>query len=177
MSRRASEKGDRLIGGAPAAALVVMAIVGLWGLRVWARNAAQDPSPAKTDVLELALLRAEAERHPSDARLRLRLAREQLSLGLFDEAERSLDFKPAPAAKSSTEAARLSVEVAVGAWRAMEPGSPERGKAGEKAVARIRDFAADVAQPDELAWVARLAREIGHPDLAASAQERAAALA
>ena len=59
-------------------------------------------SPAKNDTLALALLRAEVERHPENINLRFRLAREQLSLGLFEEAERSLETAPSGAATGST---------------------------------------------------------------------------
>ena len=177
MSRRVCDNGERLIGRAPAAALVAIALAGLWGLRVWADAAARDVSPAKTDVLALALLRAEVERDPADASLRVRLAREQLSLGMFEDAERSVEATPRAAGKSSADVARLSTEVAIAAWRATPPGSVARRKAGEKAVARIRALSAAATQPDELSWAARLAREVGHPDLAASAHERASALA
>ena len=166
MSGRTSENGERLIGGASAAALVALSLVGLGGLRVWARDAARELSPAKSDTLALALLRAEVERHPENVNLRFRLAREQLSLGLFEEAERSLETAPSGAATGSTEALALSVEVAVGEWRATPPGSVARRKTGEMAFARIKKLFAVATQPDELSWIARMAREIGYSELA-----------
>ncbi|HWE26081.1 MAG TPA: tetratricopeptide repeat protein, partial [Myxococcales bacterium] len=55
-------------------------------------------------------------------------------------------------------------------------GSAARRKAGEKALARIGKLAAVATRPEELSALARTAREIGHPELAARAYERVTAL-
>jgi len=153
--------------------LVAFSIAGLGALHLWA---GEPRGGAGADVLAVALLRADVDREPDDAAARVRLARQQLSAGLQQEAEHTL----APLLRGDTELSRetadLSLEIAVSAWRALRPGTGARRAAAATAIARMEKLLAREADVPVLVDLARLANELGRPDLAASAAERAATL-
>src|SRR5205814_8705237 len=68
------QRRRRVAGPGVTAAVVAVSIGSLGGLRLWAGEAESAQGPA--DALGLALLRADLERNPADATLRLRLTRE-----------------------------------------------------------------------------------------------------
>src|SRR5439155_13771366 len=146
----------------------------LGGLHLWAGEADSAPGPA--DALGLALLRADLELNPDDATLRMRLTREQLALGMYRDAERTLVPLFGAGTAMAPEAALLSVDVKLAAWRAIAPELPARHAAQADALARLEAFLPRQGNLDDLAHAARAARELGRPDLAARADERAAAL-
>lgn len=164
----------RLAGPALTAAGVALSIASLGALHLWAGQpgAAQRTS----DALAMALLRAELERDPADVHLRLRLVRQQLALGMYRDAERTLVPLYGAGVVAPPESALLSLDAALGIWRAIPPGLPERHVAEESALARLEAFLPRQASLDALAHAARVARELGRPDLAARAEERAASL-
>jgi tetratricopeptide (TPR) repeat protein len=175
MPRRAKQRGrGKLAGPALTIAVVVFSIASLGALHLWAGG----PGSARIsgDALALALLRADVDRRPQDSQRRLRLIREQLALGLFGDAERTLGPLVGAESASAREAALLSLDIAVGSWRATAPALPERRSAQRRALERLEAFLPREATLDGLAHAAQVARELGRPDLAARAQERAAAL-
>jgi tetratricopeptide (TPR) repeat protein len=175
MPRRPKQRGRRRVAGpALTAAVIAVSIGSLGGLHLWAGEA--DGVPGHADALGLALLRANLERNPGDSSLRLRLTREQLALGMYRDAERTLVPLFGAGSAMGLEAALLSVDVAMAAWRAVAPGLPGRRAAETSALARLEAFLPRQGNLDDLAHAARAARELGRPDLAARADERAAAL-
>ena len=175
MQRRPKQRGRRRVAGpALTAAVVVVSIGSLGGLHLWAGEADSASGPA--DALGLALLRADLELNPDDATLRMRLTREQLALGMYRDAERTLVPLFGAGTAMAPEAALLSVDVKLAAWRAIAPELPARHAAQADALARLEAFLPRQGNLDDLAHAARAARELGRPDLAARADERAAAL-
>ena len=174
MQRRPKQRGRRRVAGpALTAAVVVVSIGSLGGLHLWAGEADSAPGPA--DALGLALLRADLELNPDDATLRMRLTREQLALGMYRDAERTLVPLFGAGTAMAPEAALLSVDVKLAAWRAIAPELPARHAAQADALARLEAFLPRQGNLDDLAHAARAARELARPDLAARADERAAA--
>ena len=164
---------ERLIGPLRSAALAAMSVGGLSALHLWVGDRSQLPANAIGDALAVALLRADVDRHPANVEMRCRLAREQLALGLHEDAERTL----APFEESAQrEVALLLLDVAVGAWRAAPLGSADRSAAEARALARVERLLAR-NELDDLARAAAVAEELGRPDVAAHAHERAAAQA
>ncbi|HZA51604.1 MAG TPA: tetratricopeptide repeat protein, partial [Myxococcaceae bacterium] len=177
MIAQSATRRARLIGPAPLAALVVVGLGGLAALHLRSRGPRAELAEPGRDPLTLAYLRAWVDRHPHDAAMRLRLGREQLALGRYDEAEQVLAGLLKPGGEHLKAAARLAVEVAVGAWRAAPAGTPARAHAEERVLERLRTFSATEASAAELAQWAAVAREVGRPLLAAELTERAAAAA
>ncbi|HYY51301.1 MAG TPA: tetratricopeptide repeat protein, partial [Myxococcales bacterium] len=171
--RRPAQRRHRLAGPVLTGALVVCSLGSLGALHLWAREPGKAENAA--DALGLALLRADLERNPDNATLRLKLTREQIALGMYEDAERTL----APLygrERATTEVALLSLDVALGAWRAIPADDSDRRETGSRALARLEAFLPRRASLDDLAHAAGAARELGRPDLAARAEERAAAL-
>src|ERR1700694_1822708 len=91
MRARAREsRRARLIGPTRAAAFAASAVAGLGALHLWAGNPPAGGARQSGDALAVALFRAEIDRHPLDPGWRCRLAREQLALGLYADAEHTL---------------------------------------------------------------------------------------
>jgi tetratricopeptide (TPR) repeat protein len=157
-----------------AAALAASTMVGLGALHRWAGNPRAGGARPSGDALAVALFRAEIDRHPRAVSWRCRLAREQLALGQYSEAELTLSPVLPEGSAPAPEAALLSLEIAAAAWRATPPGSLERGAAQARAVARLESLLLRDSSPDEREQLTRMARELGRTDLAARADERAA---
>jgi tetratricopeptide (TPR) repeat protein len=153
-------------------AVVATAFGGLGALHVVVRT--QVPEPGR-DVLTLPYLRAWVDRRPHDEAMRLRLAREQLTLSRYKDAERTLAPLLQRGSAPPGEASRLQLEIAVAAWRAAPAKTLERAGAEAKLLQLLASLVRD-ATPGEHAHLAALARELGRPDLAAQAAERAASL-
>jgi len=169
-----STSGRRLVPPAIMVALVVAVLGGLAVLHVRAGGPRPELVPPGQDPLTLVYLRASVARHPEDRALRLRLGREELALGRLDDADRTLGALAA-GDHASDEVAALSLDVTLAVWRATGAGTSERSLAKARALARLvtlsdrRDATVDL-----LTRAAAAARELGRPDLAAHAEERAA---
>jgi tetratricopeptide (TPR) repeat protein len=157
-----------------AAALAASTMVGLGALHRWAGNPRAGGAQPSGDALAVALFRAEIDRDPRAVGWRCRLAREQLALGQYSEAELTLSPVLREGSAPAPEAALLSLEIAAAAWRATPPGSLERGAAQARAVARLESLLLRDSSPDEREQLTRMAHELGRTDLAARADERAA---
>src|SRR5919206_420495 len=119
----------RLIGHAALGALVVTAVIGMGALYTGAPT--PDLTEAARDTFTAAYLRALLDRHPGDVAARCRLAREQLALGRYQDAERTLAPLVAGGEGAvSMQPALLELEVAMGAWRAASKGTPLCARAG-----------------------------------------------
>ena len=129
------------------------------------------------DPIALAYLRVFVAGHPGDAAMRLRLVREELALGLLDDADRTLSALLA-GDRAASEVVALALEVALAAWRAAGAGTLDRPRAQAHAIARVEALLdrAPTLDLDLLTRVAAAARELGRPDLAALAAQRAAAV-
>jgi tetratricopeptide (TPR) repeat protein len=152
-------------------ALAILSLGGLAALHRWAGDCAA--RRAGGDALDLALLRAEVDRQPHDVRARCRLGREELALGLHRDAERTL----APLLQGTSaplEVRLLALDAALGLWRAAAAGSAERRSAEKNALDRLESFIPAAATREDVAVAARVALELGRPDIAAHAYERAA---
>jgi tetratricopeptide (TPR) repeat protein len=174
MLRRAKRGRGKLAGPALTAAVIAISSGSLGALHLWAGESGG--ARVGGDALALALLRADVERRPEDAEPRFRLIREQLALGLYRDAERTLGPLVRERSVPGRETVLLSLDVALGVWRSSAPGMPERRSAETHALERLEAFLPRNATLDDLAHAAAVARELGRPDLAARAQERAAAL-
>src|SRR5262249_55626760 len=132
--------------------------------------------PPGRDPLTLVYLRAVVARHPEDRAMRLRLGREELALGQLDDADRTLSALVAED-RSSGEAVALALEGSLAVWRAARAGTPERVHAKARVLSRLVMLPyRSNATVDLLTRAAAAARELGRPDLAAVAEQRAAAL-
>jgi tetratricopeptide (TPR) repeat protein len=163
----------RLVPPAMTAVLVVAASCGLAVLQLGAGGPRPDLVQPGRDPLALPYLRAFVSGQPGDAAMRLRLGREEVALGLLDDADRTL--APLLAGdRASSEAVALAFEVSLAAWRAARSGTPDRARAHAHALARLESLLERGAALDLLTRVAAAARELGRPDLAARAEQRAA---
>jgi tetratricopeptide (TPR) repeat protein len=171
--------GQRGRGPVARPALTIAAVAfsagSLGALHLWAGQPGGASAPP--DALGLALLRADLERSPEDGSLRLRLTREQLALGMYPDAERTLAPLLGVGDQVPPAAALLSIDVGMSAWRAVAPGLPQRRAAESRVLGRLDAFLARSVTLDDLARLSRVARELGHPELAARVDERAAAIA
>src|SRR4051812_41811641 len=132
LTMRLASKGRKLAPPALTFAMLMLSLAGLAALQLWAGDgAARHPE----DALGLALLRADVDRQPDDARARCRLAREELALGLHADAERTL----APFLEGTSappEVRLLALEAALGVWRAAGAGRAGRRAPGKEALGR-----------------------------------------
>ena len=125
----------RLVGPASAVALVAATLAGLAALFFRAGDPGRGLAQSSPDSLAVAYLQAIAARHPGDVATRCRLARAQLALGWYQDAERTL--APLLRQGAGGEPSLLAVDVAAAAWRAASPGSPERAAAEAKTLERL----------------------------------------
>ncbi|HYU14412.1 MAG TPA: tetratricopeptide repeat protein, partial [Candidatus Acidoferrum sp.] len=173
--RRSRETRRRLFPPVSVVAFVVAAAGGLAALRVAAGASRPELAEPGRDPLTLAYLRAFVAGHPDDAAMRLRLGREQLALGQFAGAEQTLAPLLA-AGPPEREAMRLSLDISLAGWRAAPAETPGRAGAEARALSTVELLSGPSATVDELTLAATAARELGRPDLAARAAERAAGL-
>lgn len=175
MTGRCEPRNRRAIRPVTTAAFVVFASCGLVALRLGAAGQRPELVEPGRDPLTVAYLRAFVAGRPGDAAMRLRLAREQLALGSFADAEHTVAPLLAGDAVSG-EAVQLALEVSLAAWRAARAGTPERADAEARVLARLRSLVGRRPTLDVLTRAAAAALELGHPQLAARADERAAAV-
>jgi tetratricopeptide (TPR) repeat protein len=173
---RRSEPADRRV--LSPAAIAVFGIVASGGLAVL-RLGASAPRPELVepgrDPLTMAYLRVFVAGHPDDAAMRVKLSREELALGRLRQADHTLTPLLADA-RAPDEVVQLSLECSLEIWRAAPTGTPERGHAEAQALARLESLLRRSPTVDLLTRVSVAARELGRPDLAARAGERAADL-
>ena len=175
MSRGDRTGRERLIG--PAAPVALVAAAGLVALHLEGRGWWRGRGEPAPDGVALAYLRALVGRHPRDSGLRVRLARQELALGLPGDAEHTLEPLLDAPPHASKEGDLLALDVAMAAWRAAPEGTRERNSALSTVHRRLSLLGERSATSPELARLAILARELGRPDLAARMGERAYACA
>lgn len=158
---------------ATTAAFVVAASCGLVALQLGAGRARPELAAPGRDPLAVAYLRAFVAGHPDDAAMRRRLVHEQLALGRFGDAQRTLGPL---LAEGSPGDVRLALEVSLATWRAARTGTRERAGAEATVLARVELLAGKSPTVDVVSRAGAAAHELGRPDLAARAAERAAAL-
>ena len=154
-------------------ALVVAVLCGLAVLHLRAGGPRPELVSPGRDPLTLMYLRALVARQPGDTAMRLRLAREELALGRLDDADRTLAALNREA-WASNEAAALSLEVSLAVWHAARAGTPEHVRAKARVLGRLVTLPDRSPTVDLLTRAAAAARELGRPDLAAHAEQRAA---
>lgn len=159
-----------LVGWVAVAGLTAVALGGLGALFVEARSPGPEQAPPGRDALAVAYLRVLVRNRPADGALRLRLSREELAIGSFGDADRALAPLLDQGASPSREALWLSVEIALGAWRAA-PSTP-----ADRVLARLDRVLGTDASLDDLSRAAGVARELRRPDVAGRAGDRAASL-
>jgi hypothetical protein len=165
----------RILSPAAIAVFGVVASCGLAALRLGAGAPRPELVEPGRDPLTVAYLRAFVAGHPDDAAMRVRLGREELALGRLREADRTLTSLPADS-REPEEVVQLSLECSLAIWRAAPAGTPERAHAEAQVLARLESLLRRSPTIDLLTRMSTAARELGRPDLAARAEERAAGL-
>ena len=173
----ATRTGTPLLGPAGLLLLCLVPAAVLALLFSQDRIAGRAPEPgAAADAVAFAFRTLAARRPAAPASELLELARDLLRAGRLDAAGELLARARARADAPEEDLAQLEIELRVGQWRALRPGSPLRreggGAVGELLARGLADPALDAAA---LAQRAQVALEIERPDLAARCYREAAA--
>ena len=151
-----------LIGGVFAAAAALWAVYpgdGLW------RRLREAPA---SDAVA-AILRDQVRRHPGDTEARLALADALIGRDAYAEARHVLGAGSYDARLDRRDARWLALRLERSAWRAREPGTAARTRQRRRLLeAFYAVLALPSFEPEHVARLAEVAREVNRPDVAAS---------
>ncbi|ADO71460.1 tetratricopeptide repeat protein [Stigmatella aurantiaca] len=150
----------------------LLVLAGTVAIALWTLSSPRrTPSPeqAPIDDVALAWLRSALATHPDDTALRLRLARSQQQLSLYDEASWTVEPLLRHPGLEGAQARLITFEGNLARWR-QEPKPEVTGTLGKTLEALLTERLPERDQESLL----RMALELGRPDLAARGAEHLA---